>query len=471
MYKRILVMVVAAALAGLAVVGCSSSDSTPPPSATAKIRVVHASPDAGPVDVYLGTSASPWLEDLEYGQASTYLSRSPGTVTLVIHEAGADPLLLPPYLTEPIDMAAGASLTSLVAGLVQSGADEDKVRLITYSDNFQNSPTARARVVHAGSDAPNLTVTIGATGQVLVHGLARWAESGRAGVVYEPGMIQDIVVKAPGNRITSFRAPELEAQKDYYFILIGLIFDPGAATTPFDLLIVGPGGALDLEQTTPRNFRLVHTTPDGGPIDSYVTYGLGDSFMRKKIGMDLDYGRATLYNSLNTRQVFIEIYDVGADPDHVQPKFAQSAYIHDEAASTTIFAAGLASSDDEEDEVRLFSLADAFGVTPVEFLAAQLVHACPNLDPLSVDFGDDGSDEATMDRFAGNNEGWISLPADTELTMVVREGGAIVDVFTTPTMATDKDYYLILTGIKDGSPGFSLLSVTQDGDQGFTPPN
>ena len=212
MFKRTLVLAVAVVLAGVIIAGCSNSDTESPPSASSKIRVVHASPDAGAVDVYIGTSATPWLEGLEYGQASTYLSRGTGTVTLVIIEAGADPLLLlPPYVSETVDMAAGASLTSLMTGLVQSGADEDKVRLITYSDNFQNTPTARARVVHAGSDAPNLTVSIGATGQVLADDLARWAESGRAGNVYEAGMIQDIVVQAAGNQITSFRAPALEA--------------------------------------------------------------------------------------------------------------------------------------------------------------------------------------------------------------------------------------------------------------------
>ena len=194
MFKRVLILAVAALLAGLVVAGCSSDDTEAPPEATVKIRVVNASPDGGAIDVYIDNSATPWLENLEYGQASTYLSRGTGTVDLVIFEAGADPQLLPPYVTESIELAAGASLTSLVAGLVQSGDAEDKVRLITYSDNFQNSPTARARVVHAGADAPNLRVTIGETGQVLADNLERWAETGRAGVVYDAGVIQDVVV-------------------------------------------------------------------------------------------------------------------------------------------------------------------------------------------------------------------------------------------------------------------------------------
>ena len=470
MVKRVLVLAVAILVTGFVMAGCSSSDPAPPPAATAKFRVVHASPDIGPVDIYLDSSATPWIEDLAYGQTSTYLSRGTGTVTLVLHEAGDDPGAHPGFTSEPIDLAAGASLTILAGGLINSAADEDKFRLTTFSDNFQNSPTARSRVVHVGSDAPNVTVTVGATGQILAADLARWEESGRGGVVYEPDTIQDIVVQMAGNQVTSFRAPELEAQKDYYFILTGLIFDPGATKTAFDLLIVGPAGTVALEPIEPRSFRLVHASPDIGPVDYYVTFGLGDSFQRILMKDNVKYGDATLYGQVDIRQVSIELYPVGADPDLVQPEFSQTVYIHDEASSTTVFAAGLAGSLDTEDTLRLFSLADSFGVTIGGLLSARIVHACANLDSLKVDFGDDGSVEATMDRFAGNIEGTIALLADTKLTMVVREGAAIVNTFTTATMAEDKNFYLILTGIKDGSPGFSLLSVNQDGTLGFTPP-
>ena len=471
MFKRVLILAVAALLAGLVVAGCSSDDTEAPPEATVKIRVVNASPDGGAIDVYIDNSATPWLENLEYGQASTYLSRGTGTVDLVIFEAGADPQLLPPYVTESIELAAGASLTSLVAGLVQSGDAEDKVRLITYSDNFQNSPTARARVVHAGADAPNLRVTIGETGQVLADNLERWAETGRAGVVYDAGVIQDVVVQAPDNQITSFRAPALEAKKDYYFFLIGKIFGPILTTEPFELLIVGPGGALPLETIESRKIRVVHASPDVGTVDYYVAFGLGDRFHRTLMKDKVAYGDATVYGKMWIRQIFIEMYSVGADPDMTAPLFSQSVYIHDEAPSTTIFSAGLAASTDTEETLRLFSLADDFGVTISGTLPAIIVHACANLDTLKVDFGDDGSIEATAGRFAGNTEGSIGLLADTKLTMVVNDSAGVVDVFATPAMAADKQFYLILTGIKDGAPEFSLLSLNQDESLGFTAPN
>ena len=52
MFKRALVLAMAAALAGFIIAGCSSDDTEAPPAATAKIRVVNASPDGGAIDVY-----------------------------------------------------------------------------------------------------------------------------------------------------------------------------------------------------------------------------------------------------------------------------------------------------------------------------------------------------------------------------------------------------------------------------------
>lgn len=469
MFRRICLIAVTTVMAGMCVSGCSSSDPATPAQPSAKIRLVHASPDAGPVDVYIGTTGNLWLEDLEYGQASVYLSSGVGNVTLVIMDAGADPELLPPYLTESVDLVSGASVTTMLAGLVKSGADEDKVRLFSLSDNFQNSPAANVRTVHAGSDAPSATVMVGDTAQILADNLARWAEVGRAGVPYEVGVALDIAVGAGGG-ITSFRVPALDAKSTYYFILTGLISGQGTQTTPFNLLIVGPGGMVPLEAFEARDFRLVHSVPTGEVVDAYLVQGLGDDFERTQIQAGMSYGDASAYGLADIRQVIIEVYDAGAVWDQEQHLFSQSVHIHDEAASTTVFVAGLPESEDPADEVRLISLADEFALPFPGQAAVRLVHACPNLDGLRVDFGDDGSDEATMERFA-DNDGAVLLAVNTSQTMVVRQGATIVDTFSTPQFAGDKRHYLVLTGIKDGTLGFTLLTLTQDGSLGFIGPN
>jgi hypothetical protein len=468
MGKRALFLGLAVILAGWTVAGCSSDDDPTDPQPTAKFRVVHASPDVGPLDIYLDSSNTPWLQDVAYGEASTYSSGSPRTVTLVFRAAGANATTDPFFTSDPIELGSGASLTVVAAGLIQSADFGDEFRLLEYSDYYQTTPHANVRTVNAGSDLTAATVFVGKTSQVLASNLARWEESGRAGVEYEAGEVQDVAV-TDGEGITSFRVPALDAKSTYYFILTGLISGPGAENSPFTMLIVGPGGNVERGSVESRDFRAVHAVPDGGTVDVRVVTGLGVNWTRSLLMEGAVYGDATGYGQLeDIRQVIIEIYQTGADPTVTEPFFAGAAYIHEEGLSTTIFTAGLVFTFNPEVMVRLFSLADDFPVPDVGETVARLVHTVPNLDALRVDFGNDGSDQATMERFSGNSEGAIFLTADTGLQMVVREGPWVVGLFTTPELAADKQHYLVLTGIMLSVPDISLLTLTQDGSLGFT---
>lgn len=468
MAKRALVLGLAVILAGLTMAGCSSDDPAEP-TATSKIRIVHASPDVGTVDIYFDASTSPWLVDVPYGEASTYNSGSPRTLTLVFRTAGADPSEDPLFTSEPIVLSSGASYTAVAGGLAGSVDAPDKIRVLVYDDYYQNTADANVRTVHAGSDLPTATVFVGKTSQMLASGLGRWGESGRAGVTYDAGLAQDVAV-TDGEGITSFRVPELDPASVYYFILTGLISGPGAEGAPFNLLIVGPAGLVELGSVAPRDFRAVHAVPVDEAVDVRVVTGLGVNWTRILMQDGAVYGDATLYGQLeDIRQVVIQVFPAGADPSVEDPLFAETAYIHDEAGSTTIFVAGTPDSGDEADEVRLFSLPDEFPVPGAGETVASLVHAVPDLGSLRVDFGDDGSDEATMDPFTGNNEGAIFLTADTELQMKVRAEAGVVGLFTTPSLAADKEHFLVLTGFYNGTPELSLLTITQDGSLGFTP--
>lgn len=468
MKKRALIVGLAVILAGLTMVGCSSDDDPADPQPTAKFRVVHASPDLGTVDIYFDASTSPWLEDLEFGAATTYKSGSPGTVTLVFRSAGDDHSAVPIFTSDPIDLASGASLTLVAGGLTQSADSRDEFRLLEYSDFFQVTADANVRTVNAGSDLGSATVFVGKTSLALATDLARWDESGRGGVMYEAGEDEDVAITSVGG-ITSFRVPALDPEATYYFILTGLISGAGAAATPFDLLVVGPGGKVDLDSVEPRDIRAVHAVPDGGTVDVRVVTGLGVNWTRSLMMEGAAYGDATLYSQVDDiRQVIIEIYPPGTDPTLVEPLFSGTAYIHEDAGSTTIFTAGIAASNDEADEVRLFSLADDFPAPGAGEAVAQVVHAVTNLDALNVDFGDDGSVDGALERFSGSQEGAIFLTANSQLQMVVREGPQIVAYFTTPELAADKEHYLVMTGIANGVPDFRLLTLTEDGSLGFT---
>lgn len=467
MLKRVIILMAAAVLAGTALNGCSSSDDPTVPTPTAKIRVVHSAPGSDAVDVYLGAATEPWLEDLAYGDASIYKIDSPRTVTLVFRTAGSASGSDPVFTSDPIELASGVSVTMLAAGLVESSAPEDEFRLIRFDDSFQNSGVARARIFHVGADAPTVTVTIGDDGRPLAPNLERWTESTLSFQFLEVDMEHDILIQAAGNQSTSFRTPKLAVNSDYYFFLTGLITGAGSQATPLDLLIVGPGGAVALETIESRGYRLVHTVSDGGSVDAYTAYGMGDNFQRVQMEIGVVYGEVTEYSEVSIRQIFVEIYARDATPGEDQPLFSDAAYIHEDGLSTTVFVAGLASGQTEDDEVRLFSVADDFSLSPAGFYSARVVHTCPNLDDLNISF-DNNTSNAQVGRYGANGNGTLSLTAGAEVAMSVLEGFSTVDFFTVPPFAEQKQLYLVLTGIKNGVPDFSLLSVSQDGSEGFT---
>ena len=64
-------------------------DLTPPAQGNSKLRVVHASPDAGPVDV-VPASGAPLVSGLQFPNASPYAQVPAGTYTLNVNAAGTN---------------------------------------------------------------------------------------------------------------------------------------------------------------------------------------------------------------------------------------------------------------------------------------------------------------------------------------------------------------------------------------------
>jgi len=91
-----------AAVLGLTAIVAACNDDpliAPPDNGMAEIRVIHGSPDAPAVDIYVEGSTTPLVEDLAYGDASSYASVDAGTYNVQIRAAGADPASAPVFDT------------------------------------------------------------------------------------------------------------------------------------------------------------------------------------------------------------------------------------------------------------------------------------------------------------------------------------------------------------------------------------
>lgn len=172
-------MLTAAAALGLGLSGAVAvlaQDSTPMamiPCATALgiggegdacVTVVHASPDAPAVDIYVDGTAA--IEDLAFGAASGYVALPAGDYNVQVAPTGtsADDAVIDADLTLEAGMAYEVAAIGAVADI------SAKVFPVDVSA-VGNAEESAVRVVHASPDAPAVDIALKG-GDVVVENLA-----------------------------------------------------------------------------------------------------------------------------------------------------------------------------------------------------------------------------------------------------------------------------------------------------------
>jgi hypothetical protein len=209
--KRLLILFgTAAAVAALAMgaTGASAQEN-------ARVRVIHASPDAPNVDVYADDARV--LSDVPYKGASDYLSVPAGPHNFKVFAAGADPASDTPVIDADATLAAGADYTIVAAGRL---AD---IQPVVLEDNNAAPAAGKAhvRVVHASPDAPAVDVAV-AGGPVLFSSLAFPDADGPSPV--DAGTY-DLEVRPAGSTTVALPIDgvELQAGKIYTVLAVGLL--------------------------------------------------------------------------------------------------------------------------------------------------------------------------------------------------------------------------------------------------------
>lgn len=136
----------------------STNSSTGDVSA-AEVRAVHASPSAGPVDVYLQGEDEPVFEGLEYGEASDRLEVPGGLAVFQFRQADASPASPPAYTSPELLLEDGDRITVVAAGVLGSRTPT------TGSESFPSPRTG----AHSFRVEPELaSFTSGPTRQAFV---------------------------------------------------------------------------------------------------------------------------------------------------------------------------------------------------------------------------------------------------------------------------------------------------------------
>lgn len=136
---------------------CSDDDDNTGPVGEARVRVVHASPDAPDVDVLVDDAAV--LSDVPYLTASDYLELSAGEHNLKVNAAGTATTVI----DADVDLADGTDYTVIASGLVASIAP-----IVLEDDNSAPaSGNVKVRAIHGAPSAPAVDIYVTAPGTDL----------------------------------------------------------------------------------------------------------------------------------------------------------------------------------------------------------------------------------------------------------------------------------------------------------------
>jgi len=150
-----------ATAAALALGACSSSSSPSPPAPKfASVRAIHASPDAGPVDIYVykGTRPStPTVAAATFPQITNYLKVPVGTYTVdVIAPAGAASTTTP-VASEQVTVSANVQYSIAVAGKVAAST----LQFVNFVEPAESAGVSAVIVHHASPTVQSIVNPVG----------------------------------------------------------------------------------------------------------------------------------------------------------------------------------------------------------------------------------------------------------------------------------------------------------------------
>lgn len=182
------------------------------------INVIHASPDAPAVDVYLDGSKA--LSDLEFGAFSGWVAVPAGDHMVQVAAAGSD--VSTSVITADVTLEGDAAYEVAAVGLL---ADiKPMIYQVDLSDvGTASEPMSRIRVVHASPDAPAVDVAV-KNGDVLVANLSFPDASEFLNV---PSGSYDLEVRPAGTTDVALDLPGVKVEPGmvYDVFAIGLLAD------------------------------------------------------------------------------------------------------------------------------------------------------------------------------------------------------------------------------------------------------
>ncbi len=382
----------------------------------ARVRVVHASPDAPNVDVLVDDAVA--FSDIAFEEITDYADLPPGTYNIKVVPAGASE---PVVIEADLDLSANTDYTVVAVGELA-----DIEPLVLVDDN--SPPTigeANVRFVHASPNAPAVDVAVADGGPVLFSNFEFKESSDYVGVT---AGTYDLEVRLAGTSDVVLELPgvTLEASATNTVFATGLV-----AETPLTAV-------ASLDSEAEARVRVAHLSPDTGGVDIFVDDQLVASLSH------ITFETVTDYVTLPPGTYNVKVVPTGNGPDHA---VLEADLTLEADTDYTVAAVGLSHADPSLEALVLVddNSAPAEGQANVRF-----VHASPNAPAVDVavtagpvlfdgfEFKESseylGVDAGTYDlevRLAGTSDVVLSLPG------VELEAGKVYTVFATGLVGDD----------------------------------
>lgn len=223
---------------------------------TGEARIIHASPGAPAVDIYLDGATTPAVTGLAFGQTTGYLSLQARTYTVQIRAAGA-PFFQTPVFEKQVRVGPGGAADIVALGVLGGEPGFDvRVYPIDRSDSGGN---ARIYLIHAAPGAGNVDAYF--NGQRVGSGVPFGGFS-TTPIEVAPGFHNLTVTRARQRSpvITSLAQAELAGDTNY------VVIAQGAPNNPMSTQLT----PLVLTDARPGTVRVTHASPGAPAVDIYL---------------------------------------------------------------------------------------------------------------------------------------------------------------------------------------------------------
>lgn len=231
----------------------------------AKVRFVHALPDAPPVDIKIGTGTSTAVfGNVSFKDVTDYTLLPAGNTSFVITDAGTTNELV---VYNNYSLTAGGVYTIVVFGTIDDGDAapmvarifNDKLNGNTYADLVKAQ--SNLRVIHTSYDAPNVDVYVDGTSAAtnLAYGLS-------SGYVLQFAGTRNVDITQTGSPTPLTQVDVTMGPNSYYTVF---------AVDALSMIDAIYGKDERTPVSTAAKIRFVNASPDAPAVDIRLNTGAG----------------------------------------------------------------------------------------------------------------------------------------------------------------------------------------------------